>query len=100
MLETKYKFFPYYYDVIIEIIILFITYILFVSSKSTSDILLNCVALTFISEMDEFLGHWINNYLTISLIREDVFSKINLKKTAIELNKTASEFNEFEEICV
>ena len=84
---------PYYYDLFVLLLIQIITYILFVSSETSVDILLNCVAVAFLAEMDEFCGDFVNKIVTVSIIRELVFMKIDKLKGK-------PEFNEFEEICI
>jgi len=51
------------------------------------------MAVTFLTDLDEFFGNIIQSQITISIIREYVFGKI-------DNYRINPEFNEFEEICV
>jgi hypothetical protein len=62
------------YDLCIDITVSVITYILFVSNSAPTDLLINTVAVTFLTEIDEFLAFTIQKDLTVSIIREYIFS--------------------------
>ena len=75
-MNESYINWPNYYDLYIEVVVECVTYILFVSSNEPTDLLLNCVAVLFLAEMDEFLGIFIHSLITISVIREYVLLEL------------------------
>ena len=73
------------YNLLIEFTVSIITYILFVSSSNPADLLINTMAVNFITDIDEFLAFTIQKDLTVSIIREYIWSEIDNKKKAIKL---------------
>lgn len=60
-MNDSYIYLPYFYDMFIRVLVEVITYILFVSSSAITDLLLNCVAVTFLTDLDEFFGNIIQS---------------------------------------
>ena len=73
------------YNLCIEFSVSMITYILFVTNSKPSDLLINTMAVTFLTEIDEFLAFTIQKDLTVSIIREYIWLEIDNKKKTIKL---------------